>query len=371
MPITGVSLLLKALMLGEYAEARQYFLPVLLPTIVYGAVALRWAVGQFRTRGRSSSARPSGSTSSSWLRHLVRDRGPIPSGGQAIACFAMILRPVLVHVDAAWSGPTRWSGWSIGQLVFILLPPLVMALLLTSEPAPDAPAAAGRAGRRSGAGRRPGAGANPLASELRPIVDASSSRSRRRSQEALERLTAAIPNLATAVLLFAVIPAICEEVAFRGFILSGLESAHRRWTAIVLSAFLFGFLHVLLSLFQQFFNATLLGLVLGLMAVRSAEPAAGDRLPPDQQRPGRWPSAGDVAGDRLALPRPGAAASTDGTGSSLGAVAVGGPAGGPGRGVGPSTKAPAAGAGDRPSLAGRRPASPGDSSRGADERRPT
>ncbi len=32
---------------------------------------------------------------------------------------------------------------------------------------------------------------------------------------------------------------------------------------------MFGFLHVLLSLFQQLFNATLLGIILGLLAVRS------------------------------------------------------------------------------------------------------
>jgi sodium transport system permease protein len=32
---------------------------------------------------------------------------------------------------------------------------------------------------------------------------------------------------------------------------------------------MFGFLHVLMSLFQQLFNATMLGIVLGLLAVRS------------------------------------------------------------------------------------------------------
>ena len=53
-------------------------------------------------------------------------------------------------------------------------------------------------------------------------------------------------------------------------------SSSRAWSgattpaaAIVMSALLFGFMHVLLSLFQQLFNATLLGLVLGLLAVRS------------------------------------------------------------------------------------------------------
>ena len=77
------------------------------------------------------------------------------------------------------------------------------------------------------------------------------------------------PGLGTSIVIFALIPAICEEFAFRGFILSGLEHQHRTRSAILLSALMFGFLHVLLSLFQQLFNATLLGIVLGLLAVRS------------------------------------------------------------------------------------------------------
>jgi len=43
-PVTGVSLLLRALILGEYDVAWRYFLPVLVPTIVYGGIALRWAI---------------------------------------------------------------------------------------------------------------------------------------------------------------------------------------------------------------------------------------------------------------------------------------------------------------------------------------
>ncbi len=41
---------------------------------------------------------------------------------------------------------------------------------------------------------------------------------------------------------------------------------------------MFGFLHVLLSLFQQLFNATLLGVVLGLLAVQEPEHPSGNRL---------------------------------------------------------------------------------------------
>ncbi|MFO1094076.1 MAG: CPBP family intramembrane glutamic endopeptidase [Planctomycetaceae bacterium] len=65
---------------------------------------------------------------------------------------------------------------------------------------------------------------------------------------------------------FAVAPAICEELAFRGFILSGIQRTGRPWLPIVLSSVAFGVIHMIP---QQVFNATLLGLVLGLLAVRS------------------------------------------------------------------------------------------------------
>jgi sodium transport system permease protein len=68
------------------------------------------------------------------------------------------------------------------------------------------------------------------------------------------------------LLAFAVLPPICEELAFRGFILSGFRKSGRVWLAIVLSSLSFGVMHMIP---QQAFNAALLGLVLGLIAVRS------------------------------------------------------------------------------------------------------
>jgi sodium transport system permease protein len=109
---------------------------------------------------------------------------------------------------------------------------------------------------------------NPLVNELRPIVEKLFPVSPV-IKAALDQMMVEVPNVATALLLFALIPAVCEEVAFRGFILTGLEYGHKPRSAILLSALLFGFLHVLLSLYQQLFNATLLGVVLGLLAVRS------------------------------------------------------------------------------------------------------
>lgn len=66
--------------------------------------------------------------------------------------------------------------------------------------------------------------------------------------------------------VFALTPALCEEVAFRGFILSGFGSGGRTMVAIALSSITFGLIHMIP---QQVFNATLLGLVLGLIAIRS------------------------------------------------------------------------------------------------------
>jgi sodium transport system permease protein len=68
------------------------------------------------------------------------------------------------------------------------------------------------------------------------------------------------------VLLLAVLPALCEELAFRGFILSGLRHLGHKWWAIVLSAVFFGVAHGLL---QQSIMASLLGVVLGFVAVQT------------------------------------------------------------------------------------------------------
>ena len=154
-----------------------------------------------------------------------------------------------------------------GQLL-ILIPPVVMAVLLTSSPR--------RTLRLSWPTPRYLLIAialaftlNPLINELQPYVERLFPISNT-IKAALGQLVGARRRAwATTIAVFALVPAVCEEVAFRGFILSGLERQHRTRSAILLSALMFGFLHVLMSLFQQLFNATLLGIVLGLLAVRS------------------------------------------------------------------------------------------------------
>jgi sodium transport system permease protein len=262
-PVTGVSLLLRALMLEHYREARLYFLPVLLPLLVYGALALRWAVDQFR-RETVLFREAERFDLRAWLVHIVRDRGETPTGGQALLCFALMLA-------AAWYSMS-FQGMSVpslvaGQLAFILAPTLILTFLLTSSPRrtlrlswPE--------GRYLALGVILPLALNPLANELRVLVEWAFPLSQA-AQAVLKQVMGTLPDLATAFVALALVPPICEELAFRGFILSGLEREYSRPTAIVLSAFLFGFLHVLLSLFHQLFNATLLGMVLALLAIRS------------------------------------------------------------------------------------------------------
>jgi len=68
------------------------------------------------------------------------------------------------------------------------------------------------------------------------------------------------------VAVFALTPAICEEIAFRGFILSGLARGNRLGIAVIVSSLMFGIVHMIP---QQAFNAALLGLILGLLAIHS------------------------------------------------------------------------------------------------------
>ncbi len=267
-PITGVSLLLRALIQGDYAVAWKFFLPVLIPTIGYGLLALRWAIDQFQ-REDVLFREAERFDLRVWGKHLLRDKEDTPNGAEALFCFVLMLAVAWFMTQyLMFSGlGSSTAGLAAAQVAYVLTPPLAMAFFLTSSPRrtlkiawPDSKFLAIAVGL--------GFAINPLVNELRPIVERLFPMSSD-LKKALEHMMESVPDVPTMLLLFAVIPAVCEELAFRGYILSGLERGHSARTAIVLSAILFGFMHVFVSLFQQLFNATILGLILGLLAVRS------------------------------------------------------------------------------------------------------
>jgi sodium transport system permease protein len=75
-----------------------------------------------------------------------------------------------------------------------------------------------------------------------------------------------VQNLPIALFIFAITPAVCEELLFRGALLSGLRRAVPAPTAIVLQAILFGLFHMDPV---RLVPTTVLGLLLGYVAVQS------------------------------------------------------------------------------------------------------
>jgi sodium transport system permease protein len=74
------------------------------------------------------------------------------------------------------------------------------------------------------------------------------------------------PHWLVALALMALLPAVCEELAFRGFVLSGFRHVGHKWWAIALSAVAFGLVHTFL---HQKISATMMGMVIGYVAVQT------------------------------------------------------------------------------------------------------
>jgi len=267
-PITNVVLLLRCVLEGSYWQALRFSPAVAAVTITACMFAIRWAVEQFNRESvlfRESERLDLGL----WLLHLVRDRQPTPTAAAAACCGVLIL---VVHFFLSFSlpAPQGFGGFAqsvlISQLAVIALPALLMTFLLTRSP------------RDTLLLRRPVWAAIPAAALLAVMLHPAANVMRLAVQQlypvgdsvrpALERMQELFHNANLWELLFllAVMPALCEELAFRGFILSGFRRMGRPWRAVILTSILFGVTHGIL---QQSLIASLLGVVLGFLAVQS------------------------------------------------------------------------------------------------------
>jgi sodium transport system permease protein len=265
-PITGVTLLLRAMLEGNYLAVLPYTPVVVLVTLCCCLLAIRWATEQFNTE--SVLFRESERWDVSvWIRHLVRDRGATPSFAEAMFCGVLILL-IKFFMSFALATPQTFSDFvsiaAITQLVVIATPALLMTVMLTRSPAqtlllvrPTVWAAA--AAVLLAVVLHPAANLlQVVVSRVYPINE--------QLVEALNRLILEPDNMWVMLLVIAVVPAICEELAFRGFILSGLRHMGHKWTAIVVSSIFFGAAHALL---QQSLVACVVGIILGYIAIQS------------------------------------------------------------------------------------------------------
>ena len=265
-PVTGLILLVRSLMESDYSTAMVYFLPVSCVTTICCLLAIRWAIDQFNNESvlfRESERLDLGL----WIQHVVRDRGDTPTIGEALLCAAIIL--VLRFLSSfQLSMPENWNGIAvltvITQIAFFATPALLMALILTRNVWATLLL------------RRPPLWAIPaavsLAICLHPAVTMLSQYVQQiyPMPEAIEQMSQKLitqaPNIWVLLLVLAVTPAICEELAFRGFILSGLRHLGHRWWAIVLSSLFFGIAH---GIIQQTITATIVGVIIGYLAIQT------------------------------------------------------------------------------------------------------
>jgi sodium transport system permease protein len=273
-PVTGVALLMQRLMTAtSLAQVPWlYFVPVLAPVALYSWLALKWAILQFQ-REEVLFREAERIDMRLWLRKLFHEKEALPTTSQAFFCFAMIfcLRWLSVGLGSQFV-QTVHAG--ITMLAFVATPALLMAMMLNLRPRealrlrwPKArelglaaflavlllpPLAAGTVAifKYFPHMTRLLEERQPLLHELRSL------------HEGLELDQNFLPLL----LSFALLPAICEEIAFRGFILTGLERRFRPRAAVVVCSFLFALSHM--NVFQ-FVPTFFLGIVLGLLTIRS------------------------------------------------------------------------------------------------------
>ncbi len=274
-PVTGMFLLVRALVEGQYAFALLHLPMVFGVTAGCLWLATNWARRQFEDESVLFGGRDQWELGK-WVRHLWRDRQTAATPGQAFACGAIILVALFFGKLAVTELPTDPQGLAklilMPQLGMILAPALLMATMLTTSL------------RKSLRLRMPDWTALPLAvllgvtlhpsymmlagwiSYMYPISD--------QAAEAMKPFTDQIVSAPwmSVIFLMAVVPAVCEELAFRGFIFGGLVRQKGRLRAVVVTAVMFGVSHGVL---QQSIAATLMGLLLGWIALRTGSVLPG------------------------------------------------------------------------------------------------
>lgn len=267
-PVSGMVLLLRALLEGNYWEAAQFCPAVLVVTLGCCLLSIRWAIDQFNSE--SVLFRESERLDLKlWLRHLIIDRGPTPTVAGAMACGAVILLLRFV-ISLTMSPPDGFYGFArmavLTQLAVVLVPALLLTWILT------------RSARQTLLVRRPPWLAIPAAAALAvalyptvTVLNLSVMKLYPPSEEMMNGIRAVEGMFHTVPLwqllfVIAFVPALCEELAFRGFVLSGFRQSGHKWRPIIYTSLFFALSHAIL---QQSIVACMMGIVIGYLAVQT------------------------------------------------------------------------------------------------------
>lgn len=268
-PVSGLMLMLRGLIEGQYAECAKFAGPVCAVTLICCWLSIRWVVSQFNSETvlfRASERFGIGS----WIKHVMKERNELPSVGSAILCGIVIL-VAKFFIGFVVQSPNSFAVFT-KQTVIILVatiavPSIMMALVLTRN--------ARKSLRLRGCSFPMAAAAVLAALFLNPLFTWFTAAIMHvypptgdmvMLERTVTNILGSAPGLWAIIMVFALAPALIEEIAYRGFILSGLQSLKGKWKAILISSLLFGIAH---GIIQQTMITFVVGMVLGVIAVQT------------------------------------------------------------------------------------------------------
>ncbi len=268
-PVTGIMLALRGMIEGEWSQIAAWLGPVVIVTIACCAAAIRWVVYQFNRE--EILFRPSERFAlGQWIAEYFRSRDTGPAPGHAIVCGLLILLLRFFSIGFV-RPPVDWNGFALQTVILLLatvcVPALLMTVVLSRQPLTTL--------LLKGLPVRHVVAAGVLALCLHPALAWFSgvvmrlyphSESVNELASGLTAIMDGAPSLVMLILVLAVVPAIFEELAYRGFVLSGFRSMARPMVAVVLSSVLFAAAH---GVIQQSLIAFVVGLIVGVIAIRS------------------------------------------------------------------------------------------------------
>ena len=274
-PVTGMFLMVRSLVEGQYMHALWHLPMVAGVTAGCLWMAVTWARRQFEDESVLFGGGDQWELSQ-WVKHLWRDRQQAATPAQGFACGVIILVALFFGKLVVTEMPDSIEGIAklilLPQIGLILAPTLMMATVLTTSLRHSLRV------RLSNPWTLPaavllGIALHPtyvmlagLISYAYPISDQAAAA----MKPFADQISAA--PLSTVLILLAVVPAICEELAFRGFIFGGLVRERGRMRAVLVTAIMFGVSHGVL---QQSIAASVMGILLGYMALKTGSVLPG------------------------------------------------------------------------------------------------
>jgi sodium transport system permease protein len=258
-PITNVALLFKELMVE--AKGWEAVFPVFISTAIYAMLALLGAVWVFQREEVVLSEEKG--IPLTFRRARFRPRSA-PTPGMALGLFGLALL-LLFYVGSYAQQRELWSGMLITQWLLFALPVVLVLWYVRVDlrnalylylPAPGAYAATLIIGAgwlviivQLGFWQQK---VLPVPEEMALLME--------------EILGGGSQAVWVTLLVLALSPAICEELLFRGGILSGLRQVLPVWAAIVAVGILFGLMHISI---YRIAGTALSGMVLTYLVIRS------------------------------------------------------------------------------------------------------